>query len=280
MVRPRGRHHRHPGTRHDAVISIDQLTKFYGSQAALFEVTADILHGHITGIVGPNGSGKSTLLSCIVGLEKPSEGTITVDGYPAGTDRAKKAISFTPDDLPMPDLLTGAEFLKLIGQLEGRGNRLGKALAIADIFGISSSMDKLIGGYSHGMRRRLQFAAALSSESKIIIMDEPFSGLDLEGSFLLRSAMADWRDNGGAILITMHDLGFAERECDNVIVLAEGNIMAVGQPNDLIAQSQVRDLEELVLVLSGAVDQIEHNARNLHDLILNGNAMPASRARS
>jgi len=166
----------------------------------------------------------------------------------------------------MPDLLTGGEYLQLVCELEYRTAERDRAVAIAGTFGIADSLDKLVGGYSHGMRRRLQFAAALSSHASMLVMDEPFSGLDIEGAYLLRSALADWRDGGRTVVLTVHELQAAQRECDHVVILSSGRPVAAGRPADLDADS-AKSLEELVLELSGTLDDVRRNAGDLRELI-------------
>ena len=252
-------------------ISAAGLGKRYGQQWVLDGVDVQVPAGAVTGVVGPNGSGKSTMLSCLVGIERPTAGSIDVYGYPAGTDEAKRLVSYTPDDLPMPALLTGAEYLRLICQLEGRARDLDRAVAFAELFSLSNALTKLIGSYSHGMRRRLQFAAAVSSEAHALVMDEPFSGLDVEGSYLLRSALADWARSGRTVLLTVHDLAAAERECGHVIVLSAGRVVAAGVPRDLLrASASAVTLEELVLELSGTLTEVRATAHDLGELVTNG----------
>lgn len=248
-------------------VDVQRLSKVYAGHRALQDLDLVVSRGRITGIVGPNGSGKSTLLSCVVGIERPTAGRLLVEGHQAGTDAAKSVLSFTPDDLPMPDLLTGREYLQLICDLEGRRRGLGRALDLAEVFGIGAALKKLVGGYSHGMRRRLQFAAALSSPASILVMDEPFSGLDIEGAYLLRAALGEWRDDGGTVLVTMHELGVAERECDHVAVLSAGRAVAIGAPAELLRASGATSLEELVLRASDTIDDVRGNADRLRRLM-------------
>src|SRR5690606_17599427 len=132
-------------------------------------------------------------------------------------------------------------------------------LDLAEQFGIARSIDSLLGTYSHGMRRRLQFAVSFGSAAEIIILDEPFSGLDIEGSLLLRAALKAWTGSGRTALVSIHDMLTAERECDFAAVLCEGRLVGSGQIEAIIAQSGAADLEGAVLALSGIRDPSEQS---------------------
>ncbi|MFF3323462.1 ABC transporter ATP-binding protein [Streptomyces sp. NPDC002889] len=231
------------------------VSKRYGGRYALRDVTVSLPAGAVCGLVGANGAGKSTLLRCVIGLTEPSSGTGWVFGEKLGTDLAKRLISYAPDELPMPDLLTGNEYLRLIAGLEGRPRALMRdAVRLAEIFGIDGALTKLVGSYSHGMKRRLQFAGAFSSEAPLLILDEPFSGLDVEGSVLLRLALRTWIRSGRSALVTIHDLHTAERECDFIVVLSDGHVVAQGDPGSISEAAGTTSLEAAVLRLSGLED--------------------------
>ncbi|MGW6819856.1 ABC transporter ATP-binding protein [Streptomyces sp. NPDC055005] len=231
---------------------LDGVSKRFGSRHALRDVTVTMPAGAVCGLVGANGAGKSTLLRCVIGLTEPSGGTGLVFGEKLGTDGAKHLVSYAPDELPMPDMLTGHEYLNLIAGLEDRPRDLmGNAERLAEIFGIDGALTKLVGSYSHGMKRRLQFAGAFSSDAPLLILDEPFSGLDVEGSVLLRLALRTWTRSGRSALVTIHDLHTAERECDFIVVLSDGRVVAQGDPASISEAAGTASLEAAVLRLSG-----------------------------
>ncbi|MFE7809531.1 ABC transporter ATP-binding protein [Streptomyces sp. NPDC057430] len=233
-------------------LALEGLSKRFGGRHALRDVTVTMPAGAVCGLVGANGAGKSTLLRCVIGLTEPSGGTGRVFGEQLGTDSAKRLVSYAPDELPMPDMLTGHEYLGLIAGLEDRPRDLMRnAERLAEIFGIDGSLTKLVGSYSHGMKRRLQFAGAFSSDAPLLILDEPFSGLDVEGSVLLRLALRTWTRSGRSALVTIHDLHTAERECDFIVVLSDGRLVAQGAPRSISEAAGTSTLEAAVLCLSG-----------------------------
>ncbi|MER7957906.1 ABC transporter ATP-binding protein [Streptomyces sp. NPDC096030] len=233
-------------------LALEGLSKRFGGRHALRDVTVTMPAGAVCGLVGANGAGKSTLLRCVIGLTEPSGGTGRVFGEKLGTDSAKRLVSYAPDELPMPDMLTGHEYLGLIAGLEDRPRDLMRnAERLAEIFGIDGALTKLVGSYSHGMKRRLQFAGAFSSDAPLLILDEPFSGLDVEGSVLLRLALRTWTRSGRSALVTIHDLHTAERECDFIVVLSDGRLVAQGAPRSISETAGTSTLEAAVLRLSG-----------------------------
>ena len=243
-------------------VQIFELTKRYPGAArnAIENIEISIPTGATCGVIGPNGAGKSTLINCLVGLEPASAGTALLGGWSMGTSRAKAAVSFAPDDLPLPTLLTGREYSGFVNALEQRGKRADTIfLDLAEQFGIARSIDSLLGTYSHGMRRRLQFAVSFGSSAEIIILDEPFSGLDIEGSLLLRAALRAWTQSGRTALVSIHDMLTAERECDFGAVLSDGRLVGSGPIRSIIAQSGAADLEGAVLILSGIQDPTERS---------------------
>ncbi|RSS31158.1 ABC transporter ATP-binding protein [Streptomyces sp. WAC08241] len=236
----------------DAPLVLDGVSKLFGKRHALRDVTVTLPADAVCGLVGANGAGKSTLLRCVIGLTEPSGGTGLVFGEKLGTDRAKRLVSYAPDELPMPDMLTGREYLDLIAGLEDRPPHLRRdAERLAAIFGVDGALTKLVGSYSHGMKRRLQFAGAFSSDAPLLILDEPFSGLDVEGSVLLRLALRTWTRSGRSALVTIHDLHTAERECDFIVVLSDGGVVAQGDPASIGEAAGTDTLEAAVLRLSG-----------------------------
>lgn len=243
-------------------VSVFDLTKRYPGAArkALVDISLSVPVGVTCGVIGPNGAGKSTLLNCLVGLEPASAGTALLGGWSMGTSQAKAGVSFAPDDLPLPTLLTGREYSGFVNALERRDARADAVFVeLAEQFGIAHSIDTLMGTYSHGMRRRLQFAVSFGSSAEIIILDEPFSGLDIEGSLLLRAALKAWTQSGRTALVSIHDMLTAERECDFGAVLCDGRLVGSGEIQAIIADSGALDLEGAVLALSGIRDPSEQS---------------------
>ena len=249
----------------EAVLRVDGVSRRFDQIWALEQVTFAAPAGALVGLVGPNGSGKSTLVNCVVGLDSPTAGSVRVAGQRAGSDAARRLVAFAPDELPLPEMLTGHEYLALTCALEHRDPST--AVALASIFGLDGHLDKLVGAYSHGMKRRLQFSTTLSSPAPLIVMDEPFSGLDLEAAVLLGASLAHIVRGGQTVLLTIHDVATAERECDRVVVLSQGSVVAEGSPVQIVSHAGLPSLEDVVLEASGITAQITERVGRLADAL-------------
>ncbi|WP_052207503.1 ABC transporter ATP-binding protein [Sinomonas humi] len=232
-------------------LEVDGVLKRYGKRLAISDFTLRLESGMAYGLLGPNGSGKTTGLHVITGLVTPTEGSVRIAGVPIAEKRSRELFGFAPDDLPLPVALTGQEYLDFHHAMRRREDRA-RARELADIFDLTGDLDKQVGQYSHGMRRKLQVIAALSHEPRIAILDEPFRGLDPDAAAVLRSVLAGFRRSGRTVLIATHDLLRAERECDEVTILSRGRIVAAGAPQALIeGREGCSNLEELFLAVTG-----------------------------
>lgn len=227
------------------------IVKQYGKRLALSGFSLRLEAGRTYGLLGPNGSGKTTGLHIITGLLAPTEGAVRICGVPIAEKRSRQLFGFAPDDLPLPVALTGGEYLDFHHAMR-RGEDRPRAQQLADVFGLTADLDKQVGQYSHGMRRKLQVIAALSHQPRVVVLDEPFRGLDPDAAAVLRDALAAFRGAGGTVLIATHDLLRAERHCDEVTVLDRGRIVASGAPLALLeAHDQCANLEEVFLTVTG-----------------------------
>jgi ABC-2 type transport system ATP-binding protein len=235
------------------ILSVDvrRVAKRYGKQLALSEFSLRLEAGKIYGLLGPNGSGKTIGLHIVTGLLSPTEGSVHIGGVPIAEKGSRALYGFAPDDLPLPVALTGREYLDFHHAMRRREDGP-RARELADLFGLIDDLDKQVGEYSHGMRRKLQIIAALSHEPQIAILDEPFRGLDPDAAAALRDVLRSFSRSGRTVLIATHDLLRAERECDEVTILAGGRIVASGPPRELLAQhGGSPNLESLFMSVTG-----------------------------
>jgi ABC-2 type transport system ATP-binding protein len=236
------------------VLEVSHLSKSYGAVTGVCDVSFSVHAGEIVGLLGPNGSGKSTTLHCLTGILAPTRGSVRIAGEPLSQRRAKSRFGFVPDDLPTPDLLTGREYLELIASLQLAPVDARAVAALVSAVRLDHALDRTLGAYSHGMRRKIQLVAALMHEPELLILDEPFRGLDPESSALLKAVLRAWRRRGGACLISTHDLLVAEQMCDRAVVLSEGDLLAVAEIEALCAETGADSLEAAFALLTGIED--------------------------
>jgi ABC-2 type transport system ATP-binding protein len=237
------------------VLNVDTVTKTYRSRAVLDRVTLQAEPGAVTGLLGPNGAGKTTLVHLIAGLARATSGRITIDGEPVRSAVVRRAIGFCPDDLPMPDLLTAREYLALV---QGARRIAPSAVGIrmmADGLRIGRHLDALVGTFSHGMKRKLQLVAALLHAPRVLLLDEPFRGLDPESSTIMRALVSRYAEAGNLVLVSTHDLALAQRLCGRVVVLGDGAVRAAGDVASVVGGH--RDLEASFLARTGLDADLE-----------------------
>ncbi|MCI5937218.1 MAG: ABC transporter ATP-binding protein [Eubacterium sp.] len=234
------------------MIEIRNLTKSFGSKKAVDDLSIAIQAGEIYGFIGHNGAGKTTTLKSLVGILQFDEGEILIDGCSIQKDpiACKKKIAYIPDNPDLYDFMTGIKYLNFIAdiyQMEEavRNERIQK---YADLFEITEDLGQAIAAYSHGMKQKLAIIAAWIHEPKIIIMDEPFVGLDPKASHLLKGMMREVCDKGGAIFFSTHVLEVAEKLCDKVAIIKGGQLIRSGTMEQVKGDDS---LEEVFLELEG-----------------------------
>lgn len=234
------------------LIEIRNLTKSFGSKKAVDDLSIAIQAGEIYGFIGHNGAGKTTTLKSLVGILQFDEGEILIDGCSIQKDpiACKKKIAYIPDNPDLYDFMTGIKYLNFIAdiyQMEEavRNERIRK---YADLFEITEDLGQAIAAYSHGMKQKLAIIAAWIHEPKIIIMDEPFVGLDPKASHLLKGMMREVCDKGGAIFFSTHVLEVAEKLCDKVAIIKGGQLIRSGTMEQVKGDDS---LEEVFLELEG-----------------------------
>lgn len=255
---------------------VDSISKRYRGEPVVDELSFSVQPGRTYGLLGPNGSGKSTTLHILTGLLRPTAGSVRLHGVPITSKESRRYLGFAPDDLPLPPALTGEEYLQLHRRLRQRDSAR-EELGLAEALGIVEHLDKLISEYSHGMKRKLQLTAALAHQPGLLVLDEPYRGLDPESSALLTSILRIFRDKGGAILVATHDMMRAELGCDEVGIIDRGRMAATGSPPHLCEQFGARDLEEVFLRSTGVDQQHADREQALASLLAPSRPAPVAK---
>lgn len=252
----------------DDVLEAEGVTKRYGRATAASEVSLTVKAGQVHGLLGPNGSGKSTILHVLTGLLRADEGSVFVGELPIDEKASRASMGFAPDDLPLPGALTGREYIDLHDSMRSRHD-LDAALVLAAGLGLGDDLDKQIGQYSHGMKRKIQVIAALMHRPAVLVLDEPFRGLDPDAAAVLRHLIVSFTGGGGGVLVATHDMLRAERDCDRVTILDHGSVVATGAPRDLVESTPgASTLEDVFLTVTGRRQQNDHRSAALHDLFI------------
>lgn len=214
------------------MLKIEHLTKKYGDFKAVDDLSLHIAPGEIYGFIGHNGAGKTTTLKSIVGILQFDNGEIYIDGTSITADplKCKKEIAYIPDNPDIYEFMTGIKYLNFVADIFGvsAADRQEKIRKYAEIFELSSDLAQPISTYSHGMKQKLAIISAWIHSPKLIIMDEPFVGLDPKAAHLLKGMMREICDNGGAIFFSTHVLEVAEKLCDKIAIIKEGKLVRSG----------------------------------------------------
>ncbi len=231
------------------VLKISNYTKVYGKdKKACDDVSLTVQSGDIFGFIGHNGAGKSTTIRAVVGVMDFEEGTIEIDGHNVKKEAlaCKKVTAYIPDNPDLYENLTGIQYLNFVADAFGIGTeeRKERILDYARRFEIEDALKNLISSYSHGMKQKVAIIGALIHNPKLIVMDEPFVGLDPKASFTLKEIMREMCDNGSAVFFSTHVLDVAERLCNKIAIIKKGRIIANGTMEELIGD---KSLEEVFL---------------------------------
>jgi ABC-2 type transport system ATP-binding protein len=241
-----------------AIVQIDNLTKQYrgASQPAISHLNLRIDEGAVFGLLGPNGAGKSTLVMMLCGLLDPDEGSVSVMGANLGAAATpvRKQIGVAPQEIALFPTLTGYENLFYFGRMYGLPRAVIRERVdfFLKAFDLTEKAGKRVQTFSGGMKRRLNLIAALLHQPKLIILDEPTSGVDVQSRNMILDFLAGLAAKGTTILYSSHFLAEAERICTHLAILDEGNLIAEGTPSQLMKENPgSRDLEHLFLKLTG-----------------------------
>ncbi len=242
------------------ILDVRGIGKSYRKTPVLVDFSLAIAPGEIHGLLGPNGSGKTTCLHVITGLIGADSGSVLIAGISVADKRSRHGFGFAPDDLPLPEALTGRELLAFHDALRGRDDRR-RAAEFAGLLGLDDALDRPVAEYSHGMQRKIQLIAATMHDPDLLILDEPFRGLDPEAAATLRTLISAFAASGRAVLIATHDMLRAERDCDRVTILSTGRTVATGSPHRLIsAHPGAATLENVFMSATGRAETATHRA--------------------
>lgn len=228
------------------MLKIEHLTKEYGEKKAVDDLSLEIEAGEIYGFIGHNGAGKTTTLKSVVGILKFDAGEIYIDGesVQAAPLACKKKIAYIPDNPDLYEFMSGIKYLNFIADVYGVGanQRQEKIRKYADLFEITADLAQPIAAYSHGMKQKLAIISAWLHDPKLIIMDEPFVGLDPKAAHILKGMMRELCDEGGAIFFSTHVLEVAEKLCDKVAIIKGGKLIRCGTMEEVKGDDSLEDV--------------------------------------
>ena len=214
------------------MLKIEHLTKAYGSKKAVDDLSLHIAPGEVYGFIGHNGAGKTTTIKSVAGILPFDSGRILVDGVDIAKDpiACKQRMAYIPDDPQLYAFMRGTEYLNFVGDIYGIGaaQRQERIAAYAQAFDMTEELGQAIGAYSHGMKQKLALMAAWLHQPRLILMDEPFVGLDPKAAHTLKGMMRTLCDQGGAIFFSTHVLEVAEKLCDKVAIIKDGRLIRSG----------------------------------------------------
>lgn len=236
------------------MLKINNLTKHYkGSDKGVNNVTLHIGKGDIYAFIGHNGAGKTTTLKCVTGIHDFDEGEILIDGISLRDNplECKRRFAYIPDNPDLYEYLTGIQYLNFIADIfqVGANDREDRIKKYAGDFEILESLGDLISTYSHGMKQKLAIISALIHQPKLLILDEPFVGLDPQATVILKGIMKKICEAGGAVFFSTHVLDVAERLCNKVAIIKAGNVLASGNMADIVREGQ--SLEDIFMEAIG-----------------------------
>ncbi len=243
-----------------AMIEVIELTRKFGELTAVCGLTFSVRAGEIYGLLGPNGSGKTTTMRMILGLLRPTSGTVRVGGHDLSKEivAAKRMMGYVPEEPVLPETLTGWEYMNYISdiwRIERGPQREAEIERLFGLLDILDASDDLIETYSKGMSRKLSLAAALIHRPRVLIMDEVQAGIDPKGAAVIKQITLGLRERGAAILMSTHVLEIAERMCDRIGIIHEGTMVAEGTMEQLRSKAEgEKSLEDIFLSLTGGPD--------------------------
>ena len=234
------------------MLKIDHFTKTYGEKKAVDDLTLHIQRGEIYGFIGHNGAGKTTTLKSVAGIMQFDSGEILIDGTSIQRDPigCKKKMAYIPDNPDLYEFMTGMQYLNFVGDIFAipANRRKQRIQELADTFELTGDLNQPISAYSHGMKQKLAIISAWIHEPKLILMDEPFVGLDPKASHILKGMMREVCNQGGAIFFSTHVLEVAEKLCDKVAIIKGGKLIRSGTMEEVKGDTS---LESVFLELEG-----------------------------
>ena len=230
-----------------AMLTINNYSKAYNKDHfAVSGLSLNVDSGDLFAFIGHNGAGKSTTIKSIVGILPFDDGDILIDGISIKKDpiACKKMIAYIPDNPDIYDSLTGIQYLNFIADIFKVDKTTRKAIIdkYASEFELTNDLNNLISSYSHGMKQKLVIISALVHSPKLLILDEPFVGLDPKATYLVKKAMVEFCENGGAILFSTHVLEVAEKLCNKLAIIKNGKLLITGKMEEVIKDSTLEDV--------------------------------------
>ncbi|HEX9562590.1 MAG TPA: ABC transporter ATP-binding protein [Gemmatimonadaceae bacterium] len=249
------------------MITIDRLTKTFGTQTAVDALSLEIPAGQIVGFLGPNGAGKSTTLRMLTGMIEPTSGSATICGFDLASQviEVKRHVGFVPESGAVFESLTGLEYLTMVAALyaipeAAAVERIRQFIAFFDL-SFETLTEKLLGAYSKGMRRKVVITSALLHNPPVVFFDEPLDGLDANAAVGFKALIQSLAHEGKTIVYSSHILDVVERVCDRVIIIDKGRLLLDGAPDELVTSHGTGTLEKLFTQLTGG-EELERRAED------------------
>ena len=250
----------------DAMIEAKGLSKSYGELLAVDGLDLSVGSGEILGFLGPNGAGKTTTVKMLTGMIQPASGRARICGIDVSRDPlgAKQRLGYVPESGALYESLTAAEFLRMVGSLYGMRRQQAdrRSERFLELFGMIDARDRLISGFSKGMKQKVLISSALLSNPEVLFLDEPLNGLDPNAALVVKTLLRELAEQGRAILFCSHILDVIERVCTRVVIIHEGRQVAEGASHAIAAEHGAENLEDAFVKLTGVRDT-EDVARDL-----------------
>ncbi|NLY68572.1 MAG: ABC transporter ATP-binding protein [Clostridiales bacterium] len=228
------------------MLKIERLTKTYGAKKAVDDLSLHIQAGEICGFIGHNGAGKTTTIKAVCGILPFDSGEIYVDGISVKENplEVKRRIAYLPDNPNLYEFLSGIKYLNFIADVfsVGKTEREERIAKYADMFELTPALAQSISSYSHGMKQKLALISALMHEPKLLLLDEPFVGLDPKASHLLKIEMRELCRQGSAIFFSTHVLEVAEKLCDKIAIIKNGKLIRAGETEEVRGDASLEDV--------------------------------------
>jgi ABC-2 type transport system ATP-binding protein len=238
----------------EAMVLVDSVTKDFGDKRAVKDLSFTVPAGQICGLLGPNGAGKTTLFRLLMGILKPTRGRLMVDGLDAFEDRveAKRRIGYLPDEPVFYSYLSAREILELSAAMHGLDPdaAIGRIEPVIVRMKLTDEMDNYAEDYSRGMKKKLGLLLAMLHRPRLLVLDEPTNGLDVESTRLFYELIAEVAAEGATILFSTHLMDHVTRLCSHAVVIGEGQLIAKGSLADLRAMTGLEDLEDIFVKLT------------------------------
>lgn len=228
------------------MLRIEHLTKSYGEKKAVDDLTLQIRPGEIYGFIGHNGAGKTTTIKCCCGILGFESGDIFVDGVSVREDplACKRKIAYIPDNPELYDFMSGIKYLNFVADIYkiSKADRERDIAKYSDMFTLTQDLAQPISAYSHGMKQKLAIISSLLHKPRLMLLDEPFVGLDPKAAHTLKELMRDLCDSGGAIFFSTHVLEVAEKLCDSIAIIRSGRLVRAGSTTSVRGDESLEDV--------------------------------------